>query len=353
MKKIGIIFLIIVLIILVIVLSNVLIYAIQKGENFMMWNIGEVERISSNIRKDEKIEIFDIENLIINTKSSNVKLILTDDEQVRVIQYSNKEIKEEQMVKINKNDKDLKISSQEKSFGIFLFNLNSIAYDIYIPKNYKSNLKIETASADIDFEDELELKNVQFLAASGDIRGAKKIIAEKIDIELASGNINFNEIDSKDVKLKSVSGEININDKIKAEKADIKTISGDIKIANIESDNIKIEAISGSIETEKIIGNVDMKSTSGDVQIESLKGKISLDTTSGDISVNDFTILNESSVHSISGNIKMFLNKESNCNINTKTVSGNVNLPEDKNIIGNEPYNILKLETTSGNINIK
>lgn len=58
-------------------------------------------------------------------------------------------------------------------------------------------------------------------------------------------------------------------------------------------------------------------------------------------------------VRSTSGDLDIYLNEESNCNINTETAVGNVKLPNGRSIIENEPYNTLKLETTSGDINIK
>lgn len=355
MRKFWIIVLIIILISIVISLSKVLILAIEKGGNFMIWNIGDVERVPSNIRKDEKIDISNINDLSINVKSSDVKLILTDEEQLRVVQYSNRDIDDDKKVKINNNTTSVEIREPKLNiwYSFNIFNLHRIAYDIYIPKNYKNNLDLTSASGDIYLEDEIELKNVNFSLASGSINVSKKINAEDIDIKIVSGDIIFNEIIAKKVNLESISGDISLKGNAKSDKIQVKSTSGDIETKDIETNNIEMKTVSGSIETKKLTADIEMKSTSGDIEIESLIGKPNLSTTSGDISINDFKILKDSNIHSTSGDLKIYLNKESNCNINTKTVSGNVNLPDGKNTIGNEPYNILKLETTSGNINIK
>ena len=355
MKKFWIIVLIIILISIVISLSKLLILAIEKGGNFMIWNIEEVEKSSSNIRKDEKIEMSNINDLSINVKSSDVKLILTDEEQLRVVQYSNKEIDDSKIVKINKKDTSIEVSEPKLNvwFNFNIFNIHRIAYDIYIPKSYKNNLELTSASGDIYLEDEIELKNIKFSLASGNINICKKINAEDINIKMVSGDIIFNEVVAKDVILESVSGDINLKGNLNSDKIEIKSTSGDIDTTDIEAKDVKIKTVSGSIETKKVKSDINIESTSGDIEIETLIGESNLSTTSGDISINDFNILKDSNISSTSGDLKIYLNKESNCNINTKTVSGDVNLPDGKNVIGNEPYNILKLNTTSGNINIK
>ena len=49
----------------------------------------------------------------------------------------------------------------------------------------------------------------------------------------------------------------------------------------------------------------------------------------------------------------MYLNKDSNCEIQTKSVSGNVTLPNRRNVMGIEPYAELNIETVSGNIRLE
>lgn len=354
MKKVGIIILIVILINLVIVLSNVLISAIRKGENFMIWNIGEVEKNDNNRKKDEKIKITNISDIKINVKPSDVKLILTDEEELRIVQYANQELKDNEKVKINKNDTSIEISEPQLNlwYRINLFNQYKMAYDIYIPKNYKNNLDLISASGDIYLEDEIELKNINMSLVSGNINMEKKVNAQNIDINITSGDVYLKDVIAKKMKLKSVSGDINIRDNINIDEISMKSTSGTIETKDIESENVEIETTSGDIEIGKITGNLNMKSISGEIEIENLIGKSNLKTTSGNISINDFKILEESNINSTSGELKIYMNEESNCHIKTKTVSGNINLPNDRNVVGIEPYHVLNLETISGNITI-
>lgn len=104
MKKTGIIILIVVLILLIISFGNLLIRAIiHRGDDFNF--MGEVERKEEWIRKEEKADIQGIEEIDIKTINSDARIILTDEEEIRVVQYANKELKENELFQMIKNRK--------------------------------------------------------------------------------------------------------------------------------------------------------------------------------------------------------------------------------------------------------
>lgn len=293
----------------VICLLNILIMAIQNGFSF-----GKVERTPENIRKQEKIELNEINSIKLNFKSADVKIMITDEPELKVIQYSNKELEEKDLFYTSVSNNELVVKENESNrIRILFFNTINIAYDIYIPKSYEGSIFAECVSGDIFIDEEIKLNNVE---------------------------------------IKNTSGDIVFNKTINANELKIKTVSGDIKLNDVNSNRLILESTSGDINTGRITNNVEAKSTSGDIEITGSTGKISVETTSGNISIDNFTIKEKSNAKSVSGNIKINLNKDSNCKINTNTTSGNIKLPNGINVIGNEPYVDLDLKTTSGNIRI-
>ena len=95
------------------------------------------------------------------------------------------------------------------------------------------------------------------------------------------------------------------------------------------------------------------KTTSGDIEIEKIDGNVELTSTSGDIESSDFKITQKSTIKSTSGNVRMNINSESNCEIRAKSTSGNIDFPNGRNVMGQEPYIELNVQTTSGNIELK
>lgn len=309
MKKVSIIILIVILAILAYSLIEVLIMSIQhKDED--IWFGGSMGE--KNIFEEKSYDIAEIENLKLDFKSSNIKLILTDEEQIRVVQYVSNKNKNKNILMSQRNGNTLEISENVKK-GIYLFYWNNVNYDIYLPKSYSKNLELIDVSGDVEV-DELEMQNIKINLSSGDIKIAKNLKANEIDIV---------------------------------------TISGDMNIQNISSEKVKIESTSGDIDIGKITGDIKLKTISGEILARKLSGNINLETTSGDIEINEFMIYGNSTVNSISGDIDIRFSEGSDCVINTKTVSGDIEFPNGRNVLGTGNENKIDIETVSGDIELR
>ena len=314
MRKVGIIILIVILISFTIALCNILTFAIQNKEWnwFMGFRDSSDIRKEEYIRKEENIDLTDIEKLKIELESSDVNVIFTEENELKVIQYSNKELKGDEEFKVDKSSSNITIREKNKIHFSF-FNINKIVLDIQIPKNYEKELDINTVSGYIKTNDNLKFKNLKVHSTSGDI--------EMGDIE--ADNIN------------------------------IETVSGDINLKKLENNVTKLKTVSGDISVESAKGEIEAKSVSGNIEIEKIDGNVELTSTSGDIESQDFKITGKSIIKTTSGNVDMYINKESNCQIKAKSTSGNINFPEGRNVIGQEPYIELNVQTTSGDIELK
>ncbi len=310
MKREGIIILIVILSLLVIALINVLIISIENKDD-TIWFGDEIEKNKENIFKEENADILDVENIKINFRSSDIKIIITDEEQLRVVQYASNKNNVQNTFQINKSGDLLEIKENFKH-RFYLFYMESISYDIYIPKTYSKSLEIISTSSDIEC-DKFELENL---------------------------------------KIKLTSGDLEIKETINAKNSNIQTVSGEIDINNLSCEKTKLESTSGDIEIRKISSDIDIKTVSGEIEIEEIEGKISAETTSGDISINKFGIYGNSNIKTTSGDLIVYFSENSDCIIETKTVSGDVSLPNGKNTIGSENKNVFKTDTVSGDIKL-
>lgn len=264
------------------------------------------------IRKEEKIDLTDIEKLKFELDSSDVNVFFTEESELKVIQYSYKELKGDEEFKVDKTSSNITIRKKNNIHFSF-FYVNKIVLDVYIPKMYEKELDINAVSGDIKTNDNLKFKDLKIYSTSGDI--------EMGDIE--ADNIN------------------------------IETVSGQIELKKLESDVTKLKTVSGDISVESAKGEIEAKSVSGNIEIEKIDGNVELTSTSGDIESQDFKITGKSIIKTTSGNVDMYINKESNCQIKAKSTSGNIDFPEGRNVIGQEPYIELDVQTTSGDIKLK
>ena len=157
MKKVGIIILIVILISFTIALCNILTFAIQNKEWnwFMGFRDSSDIRKEEYIRKEENIDLTDIEKLKIELNTSDVNVFFTEESELKVIQYSYKELTSEQD-KINNLVTD-NINTQNKKDSV-LNAVTSVSLNV-LDNNISVTLYTQTGETDNEliskFKDEV------------------------------------------------------------------------------------------------------------------------------------------------------------------------------------------------------
>lgn len=334
-KKICSISLIVILTFIIIMLSYSLIYSAKNG-----FNLEEIEKIQENIRKEEKIQIDKTNTIKISLKEANINIMLTDDEEVKVVQYSNKNLKQNEMFLIDKETKHLIITEPKQKLLNNIFKKQITDYDIYIPKSYSRNLIIETISGDVNIQEEMKLKNIQVKTTNGNITFLNPVVADKLIIKTTSGNITLNDINTNELTIDTTTGDVQAQ-----------------KITGVAKEQILAETILkpiiGNVKLPKSQNLVDIKTVSGNINIEDIGGEMILETSSGNICLNNCQLKETSKITTVSGNIKIKMNtSNSSYKITTGTVSGTINLSDKLKETIEKPYVKLLLKTASGNIQI-
>ena len=125
---------------------------------------------------------------------------------------------------------------------------------------------------------------------------------------------------------------------------DIETVSG--RIDAVEAgQGVKCKTISGPIHLEEITGSTSLKSASGKIIVDGLKGSVEANTVSGDIEIKELSLAEEIEMetikgnmelqgelnaggiyefHTISGRIRLVLTPESDFELQTDTISGEI-----------------------------
>lgn len=266
--------------------------------------------IDSNIavQKDENLDIKGINKIVFDFSSSDIVVKATDEDNMRIIQKSSKNLKDDEKFQVIQGNNQITI--EKRKFGN-LSNTWSFGYfkeviEIYLPKNYNSDLDIKTSSGDIKFDSDMILSNINFSASSGNIVSKYNLQVKDINIE---------------------------------------TSSGDISTETLTAPTYKIRA------------------TSGNIKINSLTGSGKLDTSSGNIKVQYKDIEEYSEITATSGNVKLTIQKGTSLEFKGKCSSGDINSNLDLNYkdedhheasakIGSGPYKKITANTSSGDISI-
>ncbi|ADL51356.1 DUF4097 family beta strand repeat-containing protein [Clostridium cellulovorans] len=292
-----------------IVLTGFLIYAIKNDKGIGdMFIFNRLSLSGAKVQKEEKVPLDKYENIRVNFSSGNVIINATDDEELKVIQKSNKQLDEEQKFTISKSGNTIEINKGQKSIGIHFGTINE-RIEVYIPKKYEKNLKINCSSGDIEVETELKVQSLDVEQSSGDFISSNSILVDKISMETHSGDIEINDLVTGSYEFSSTSGDINI-----------KSLAG---TGNIEASSGDIHVIYNQIDEY-----ADIKATSGDINIrvpKDLSFQFEGKCNSGDISSNlalDYKGKNENEATAKIG-------QEPYKKIIAKTSSGDINISQD------------------------
>lgn len=214
---------------------------------------------------------------------------------------------------------------------------------IYLPEEFKQNLKLSSTSGDITLK-KIDALETSLLATSGDIVCVESTFDGDFSATATSGDIKINSLSCEDFSALTTSGDIELKNLVTANIKNRST-SGDIKIDTAKSDYFCNSSTSGEIKTAKITCNYfDINSTSGSVILRLTQQPEA-----------------ESSIKTLSGNVVIRVPKDAAFNLEVSSNSGEF----EDDIKGTEirprkayktKYNgggaVVSVKTTSGNINL-
>jgi hypothetical protein len=276
----------------------------------------------------------------------DITFVLTDEEQLRIEEFCNKDLDEYSTQVIEGEYENLVIKRQPKGKSIFynIFNRVYGKVTVYLPRNMTETLESLRVSTlyDMTFPDwETTPDQISLSTVSGTIE-APTLLAEQIAISMTSGGIN----------LGNISGKILIS-----------TTSGDIRIGSANG-KLTISSTSGDTTIQSVTGSLDVRKTSGDLTVKEMSGYVSVDSTSGAI---DLAMTNQPSdvfLDITSGDVDISYQQGSAVSFAIDTSSGSVDLPREsvytrqersykEGSFGNNPASTLTIESTSGDVDIE
>lgn len=256
----------------------------------------------------------EIDSIHIDVSSSNVKIEKVDTDKIKIIAYGDKDERIKEII----NERELSISKENTKIFIFaMFYWSREEIIVQIPNDCNEEFKIHTSSGNI-IAPNLDSNNVQFETSSGKIE---------------CGNINKGE-------LKSSSGNISVGNvtNLSAEAS-----SGNIEIGTIGEGRIKTSSGKIIVEGAK---RIQAEASSGKIDINKIESYCNLTTSSGNIDVDSLNITENSYINAKSGNV--MIKSKNDIYIETETGSGDADVKNNNRMA----EMVLKINTTSGNINV-
>lgn len=276
-----------------------------------------VDTFGNSDEAEYTVKIADTKAITIGLVSEEVEVLVSNEEDIRIVQSTSYTLKEEDRLKVKRSGKTISINKKKIKYSFnFLDGLNrSETITIYIPKSFSKELEIKTVS----------------------------------------GNINAQDLKLEKIRCSSTSGYIKIENLQAEEELELSSVSGDITLDQVNSNLIDINTTSGEIELYKIAGEtIKNTTTSGNVEFKGTCNKFKHNTTSGNLEASFNEMFEEVSISSVSGNISLEIPENNGFRVQYNTVSGD--LTSEFNL-DNYTYKRGSAEvivkTTSGDLNIE
>lgn len=294
---------------LVLVLTGILVLGITRGNYFFGG-----EKLESV--KNETFKLEGIKNIDLNLKTSDVNFILTDETELRIVQYGDK-VKEKELYTAENNGDTLNVTDRASRTFCIGFCFWKAKYEVYIPKKYHDDLKLSITTGDITFKNSNEVYNfssVKLNSTTGDINIESPLETGELYINGKVGDVKTDSLKTNDFTLKMTTGDVKISS-LKSKKTDIYTTVGTIKIQNLE--------------------------TQGQIR-----------TTTGDVNIENFKLIGDTKINCTTGDVNVQLTKDNDCNVILDTKLGDKTLPNNSSLVGSGKYKF-NLKTTTGDVEVR
>lgn len=239
-----------------ILLSVFLISNLQESVNVFSGNVfssmNYMEGKNMKTIKEYKFDnIDDIKNITANISTSDIVFRKNDENNIKVIVKSNRNLKDKDFVKANVSSDTLKIEDTERRTRVNLFGINKGFYvdiQILLPKNYNGNLDVLNKVGDVDFVSNFNLNNVTIDNKVGDVDISNKLKANKVLFDCKVGSVEANILDVENLIINANTGDAEINQF--SGKGNIETELGDVEI--------NIQKLNGNLDIEAGLGDIDI-----------------------------------------------------------------------------------------------
>lgn len=304
-------------------------FGIATDTSFFSWGLS-IERLTGAYEEQGgyAISASGIDSISVSWDAGNVDVIPYEGSEIRVVEYAQRELKDDEVLYYAENNGTLTIKYRQ---GNGYVRMPEKRLELFIPYSLAEDIKnmnIDSTSGNINISD---IKAGSLLADS--TSGYVSIInveAESIRSDTTSGGISMSNINTDSLSVDTISGSLTLRG-VSAYKINVSSTSGKIDFQDTTADNVDVDTISGGTNIEGGFVSIRAESTSGSVKIKSVTAPESI------------------RVDTISGSVTITIPETENLSVNFDSVSGRFSSDFSVSMGGGAKYNI---STVSGSAKI-
>lgn len=320
-----------------------------RNEGSRSWNISTgFENLSGPYNEVERYTVnsSQITNINISWASGNITISPYEKGEITIIEYAQRELKENENLKITTKSKTLKIDFCQDR----VFNMPSKKLEVFIPSDLAKSLEkvsVSKSSATLGIQD-IEAKECEIISSSGD-SSLINLRLDKLEVDVSSGSTYLDESVVNKLSINSSSGDVNLSD-VEGSGLTIAATSGLVNIRDYVGENISITTSSGNIRLEELTTKqIALNATSGKVVFKGSFHDLDANTSSGDIKITNQLSPNSFNIRTTAGDVTLIMPEFEDFDLTFDTASGDLECDIPMRIVKNSKY---KISTSSGDVAI-
>ena len=188
--------------------------------------------------------------------------------------------------------RDDRLNLRTRGHDSWLSNEDEGEIVVHLPASYAQQLKVETASGNIDLAG-MKLSELEVDTASGGVK-VSAATARQIDVESVSGGVRVESCVADQLECASTSGQLRLSGCVVSGQTELSTVSGGIRLELVgQGSGVEIETVSGATvldvtsgaayrleRVETISGSVNGRQSAGEngtpIRFESVSGSLDI-----------------------------------------------------------------------------
>ena len=251
----------------------------------MTLNGWDFTRLSTEKYETSSYEITeDFYSISVDTATADIIFLPAADGKCKVVCYESEKMKHS--VTVENGCLKIRVQNEKMWYDYIGISWESETVTVYLPKSDYAALTVTGATSDVDVPKDFSFESADIEVSTGDV-SYRAATSGKLAVGVSTGDVSIDGVRAGDITVESSTGRVSLKN-ITAENASLKTSSGDILLKNaVLADKLSVEVSTGDVTFERSdAGEIEVVAATGDICGTLLSGKnFETDTKTGSVSV--------------------------------------------------------------------
>ena len=238
---------------------------------------------SENYETNTKIIAEDFKDISINTKTSDILFLPSEDGECRVVCYEEKKAAHE--VYVEDGALRIDINDERAWYDLVGFGFQSPKITVYLPKDEYGTLTLNATTGDVDLPKDFSFKAMDLALTTGDVKSAA-LVEEKAKITLSTGDVRIENTRLGSLELSMSTGRLGLFGVVCLGDINVSHTTGDARLNGVDCRSLIMDGSTGDTDMTGVIAEKEFRITTstGDVEFSACDAaEIFIKTDTGDV----------------------------------------------------------------------